>query len=97
MENRNRHTLILTGGMFVNDAVKVIKEFGESGLNAKILIFTFSIDMNKPAMTMNPEIVLCVNSFITGIMFEMNKYLNFTELEFKQGVTFKDHENSKSN
>jgi len=88
--------LILTGGQFVNDAIKVIKDFGENALKAKILIFTFSIDMNRPAMTLHPEIVLCVNSFITGIMFEMNKYLNFTEVEFKNGRTFKDYANSRN-
>jgi len=62
--------------------MKVIKDFGETAINCKILIFTFSLDMNMPTMKRNPETIICVNSYITGIMFGMNDYLNYTKVVF---------------
>ncbi len=56
-----------------------------------------SLDMNKPIMYNNKEIVISVSFKIPEMMFAMNEYLNYTKLPFQPGVTFADHEDAKGN
>jgi hypothetical protein len=96
-DNKYNHTLVISSGQFVNDTLKVIKDFGENAMNVKVLIFTMSLDMNKPIMNNNRETVISVNFKIPEMMFAMNEYLNYTKIPYKPGVTFADHEDAKGN
>ena len=83
--DRGGTTLVITGGQFVNDVIKIIQELGEPGNNIKILIFTLSLEMNKPLQQKFPDIIIQVGSFIGELFNAINNYLKQTKVKFRSG------------